>query len=61
MDVKTYPLENDAVIVVQGVEHDVQNTSDSETLKLICTFIPPLKLTADHALQELIKNSKACI
>ena len=38
-------LETDSVIVVpKGVEHECQNTSETETLKLFCVYVPPLKL-----------------
>jgi mannose-6-phosphate isomerase-like protein (cupin superfamily) len=39
-------IENDLVILApKGVEHEARNTSDTETLKAFCVFIPPLKPT----------------
>jgi mannose-6-phosphate isomerase-like protein (cupin superfamily) len=38
-------LEADSVIVApKGVEHECQNTSETDTLKLFCVYVPPLKL-----------------
>ena len=37
-------LENDTVILVpKGVEHESRNTSDTDTMKIFCVFLPPLK------------------
>ena len=37
-------IEQDLIIVApQGVPHQVLNTSDTDTLKIICIFIPPVK------------------
>ena len=37
-------LETDSVVVAPaGVEHGCWNTSQTETLKLFCVFIPPLE------------------
>jgi mannose-6-phosphate isomerase-like protein (cupin superfamily) len=39
-------IENDLVVLApKGVEHEARNTSDTETLKVFCVFIPPLKPT----------------
>jgi len=39
-------IETDLVILApKGVEHESRNTSDTETLKIFCVFIPPLKTT----------------
>jgi quercetin dioxygenase-like cupin family protein len=39
-------LETDSVIFApKGVEHECRNTSDTETLKLFCVYIPALKPT----------------
>jgi len=39
-------IENDLVILApKGVQHEARNTSDTETLKAFCVFIPPLKPT----------------
>ena len=36
-------VENDLVIVApKGVPHEVRNTSDTEMLKILCVFIPPV-------------------
>jgi len=38
-------IETDSVILApKGVEHECRNTSGTETLKLFCVYIPPLKL-----------------
>ncbi len=38
-------VETDSVIVApKGVEHECRNISDTETLKLFCVFLPPIKL-----------------
>ncbi len=37
-------IEPDLIILApKGVPHQVLNTSDSDALKIICVFIPPLK------------------
>ncbi len=39
-------IETDSVIVApMGVEHECRNTSGTETLKLFCVFLPPMKLS----------------
>lgn len=39
-------LETDSVIVApRGVEHECRNTSETETLKLFCVYLPPLELS----------------
>ena len=39
-----YTLETDSVIFApKGVEHECRNTSQTDTLKLFCVYIPPLK------------------
>ena len=39
-------LEVDSIIIApKGVEHECRNTSDTESLKLYCVFIPPMKLS----------------
>jgi len=51
-------IETDSVIIApMGVEHECRNTSETETLKLFCVFIPPLKL--NESLAELAKKAKA--
>jgi len=38
-------LETDSVMIApKGVEHECRNTSATETLKLFCVYVPPLKL-----------------
>jgi len=50
-------LEADSVIIApKGVEHQCHNTSETETLKLYCVFVPPMKLSP--TLQELAKPTK---
>ena len=45
MDGKAVKLETDSVIIApKGVEHECRNTSDTETLKIFCVYVPPLKL-----------------
>ena len=37
-------IQNDLVVLApKGVEHEARNTSETETLKIFCVFIPPLK------------------
>lgn len=50
-------LEVDSVIVApKGIEHEVRNISETESLKLYCIFIPPMKLSP--TLQELVQPTK---
>ncbi len=45
IDGKTVPLETDSVIVAPtGVPHELRNTSETETFKLFCVYIPPIEL-----------------
>ena len=45
MDGKAIGLETDSVIIApRGVEHECRNTSQTETLKIFCVYVPPLKL-----------------
>ena len=45
MDGKTIKLETDSVIIApKGVDHECRNTSETETLKIFCVYIPPMKL-----------------
>ncbi|MBI2829809.1 MAG: cupin domain-containing protein [Chloroflexi bacterium] len=54
---ETATLETDSVVLVpQGVEHEVRNTNDTDTLKLFCVFIPPLGPTP--LIQQLIEKTK---
>jgi len=37
-------IQNDLVVLApKGVAHEARNTSETETLKIFCVFIPPLK------------------
>jgi len=50
-------LETDSVIVApKGIEHECRNTSETETLKLCCVYILPLKF--NELLTELAKKTK---
>jgi len=51
-----FKLETDSVLVVpKGIEHECRNTS-SDTLKISCVYIPPLKLSP--LLTELAAKTK---
>jgi quercetin dioxygenase-like cupin family protein len=55
-----FKIETDSVIFApKGVEHECRNTSETETLKLFCIFIPPL--TTSPLLNELIHKTKSYI
>jgi len=57
MDGQKEKLETDSVIFApMGVEHECRNTSETETLKIFCVYIPPLKLS--ELLVELAKKTK---
>ena len=57
IDGEKVKLETDSVIVVpKGVEHECRNTSETETLKLFCVYLPPLKLS--ELLLGLVKETK---
>ena len=50
-------LETDSVIMAsKGLEHECRNTSETETLKLFCVYMPPLKL--NEVLVGLAKKTK---
>ncbi len=50
-------LETDSVIFApRGVEHECRNTSETETLKLFCVFIPPLE--PSPLLEQLIDKTR---
>ena len=50
-------LETDSVIFApRGLEHECRNTTKTETLKLFCVYIPPLK--PSPLLEELINKTK---
>lgn len=50
-------LETDSVIFApRGLEHECRNTSETETMKLFCVYIPPLKLSL--LLERLINKTK---
>ncbi len=47
----------DSVILApKGVEHECRNTSETETLKLFCVFIPPLE--PSPLLEKLIDKTR---
>ncbi|MCL5962362.1 MAG: cupin domain-containing protein [Chloroflexi bacterium] len=57
MDGQVVPIEEDSVLVVKkGIEHEARNVSPTETLKLFCVFIPPMKLSP--VLTELAEKTK---
>ena len=57
IDDEKIKLETDSVIVApKGIEHECRNTSETETLKLFCVYIPPMKL--NELLTELAKKTK---
>jgi len=57
MDGEAIELETDSVIIApKGVEHECRNTSETETLKIFCVYIPPLKLS--ELLAELAQKTK---
>ena len=57
IDGEKVKLEADSVIVApKGVEHECRNTSETETLKLFCVYLPPLKLS--ELLLGLVKETK---
>jgi len=50
-------IETDTVIVApMGIEHQCQNTSATETLKLFCVFLPAMKLS--EPLAALVPETK---
>jgi len=50
-------IETDSVIIAPvGVEHECRNTSETETLKLFCVYIPPIEL--NEMLIALAKKTK---
>lgn len=50
-------LETDSVIFApKGVPHECRNTSETETLKIFCVYIPPLK--PSPLLETLINKTK---
>ena len=50
-------LETDSVIVApMGVEHECRNTSETETLKLFCVYIPPIE--PNKLLVELAEKTR---
>ena len=50
-------LNTDAVIFApRGVEHECRNTSQTETLKLFCVYIPPLRLSP--LLEQVVEKAR---
>ena len=57
VDGETVELQTDSVIVApQGVEHECRNTSETETLKIFCVYIPPIEL--NELLTKLADKTK---
>ena len=57
IDGEKIKIETDSVIVApRGVEHECRNTSETETLKLFCIYLPPLKFS--ELLVELAKKTR---
>ena len=58
MNGEAVKLETDSVIIApKGVEHECCNTSETETLKIFCVYVPPLKL--NELLTALAQKTKA--
>jgi len=56
IDGKRVQIETDSVMIApKGVEHECWNTSETETLKLFCVFIPSLEPSV--VLKELIAKT----
>ena len=53
---KTRLEVDSAIIAPKGVEHECRNTSETESLKLYCVFIPPMKLSP--TLQGIVQMTK---
>ena len=54
---KKVKIETDSVAIApMGVEHGCWNTSETDTLKLCCVFVPPLKPAG--LLTELVDKTK---
>ena len=54
---KTTKIETDSVIYApMDIEHECRNTSETDTLKLFCVYVPPLK--PSPLLEELIDKTK---
>lgn len=50
-------IETDSVIIApMGIEHECRNTSETETLKLFCVYLPPIEL--NELLVELAQKTK---
>ena len=50
-------IETDSVVIAPaGVEHGCWNTSETETLKLFCVFVPPLEDT--ERIGELARKTR---
>lgn len=57
IDGEKIQLETDSVMVVpKGVEHECRNTTETETLKLFCVFVPPIKL--NETLKKLAEETR---
>jgi mannose-6-phosphate isomerase-like protein (cupin superfamily) len=50
-------IETDSVILApKGIEHELKNTSETETLKVFCVYVPAVKPTP--ILEKLITKTK---
>jgi len=50
-------IQTDSVVYApRGIEHECKNTSGTETLKIFCVYIPPLK--PSPLLQKLIEKTQ---
>jgi mannose-6-phosphate isomerase-like protein (cupin superfamily) len=57
IDGETENIETDSVIIApKGAEHECRNTSETETLKLFCIYIPPIEL--NELLSELAEKTR---
>lgn len=57
IDGETVELETDSVIVApRGIPHECRNTSETETLKIFCVYIPPIN--PNKLLVDLAKKTK---
>jgi mannose-6-phosphate isomerase-like protein (cupin superfamily) len=45
------------ILAPKGITHECRNTSDTDTLKLFCVYIPPIKPTP--LLETLIDRTKS--
>jgi mannose-6-phosphate isomerase-like protein (cupin superfamily) len=56
---KESELQTDSVVIApKGVPHECRNTSETETLKLFCVFLPALEAKG-QVMQMLVEKTKA--